>query len=169
MTRSSLLGLPAVTTLAVAATTLAAVAALASDPPAVPYPQDYRNWHHVKSMVIERGHSLYDTFGGIHHLYANDKARQGYATGKFPDGSVIVFDLLQGMHADNTITEGPRKIVGVMHKDSRKYASTGGWGFEGFAGGDATKRAVGQKAATACFGCHTSQKGKDYVFSSPRD
>ena len=34
----------------------------------VPYPAAYRDWHHVKSMVINQGHALYDTFGGIHHL-----------------------------------------------------------------------------------------------------
>ncbi len=33
--------------------------------------------------------------GGIHHIYANEKALDGYETSKFPDGSVIVYDLLE--------------------------------------------------------------------------
>jgi hypothetical protein len=131
----------------------------------VSYPEGYRSWHHVSSMVIEQGHSLYASFGGLHHLYANDKAMRGYASGKFPDGSVIVFDLLEAASADHAVTAGRRKVVGVMLKDSRKYASTGGWGFEGFAGDSKTERVVGAKAAEACFGCHTAQKSKDYVFS----
>ena len=58
----------------------------------VPYPAGYRSWHHVKSMVINPGHGLYDAFGGIHHLYANPAAMKGYQTGKWSDGAVIVFD-----------------------------------------------------------------------------
>ena len=51
-------------------------AALAADP--VPYPEGYRAWTHVKSMVIEKGHPLDEAFGRIHHLYANKQAMQGY-------------------------------------------------------------------------------------------
>lgn len=134
----------------------------------VPYPQGYRDWHHVKSMVIHPGHPLYESFGGIHHLYANKKAAAGYKAGKFPDGAVIVFDLLEARTEGNAVTEGARKVVGVMHKDSKKYAATGGWGFEGFKGGSRTERAVGDNAATACYQCHTQQKDRDYVFSSLR-
>lgn len=145
----------------------AAVPAGAADP--VPYPAGYRDWHHVRSMVIAEGHPLFDAFGGIHHLYANPKAVQGYRRGFFPDGAVIVFDLLDATHAGAAITEGPRKVVGVMHKNARKYAATGGWGFEGFAGDSRTKRVVGNDAASACFSCHAPQKDRDYVFSSLRD
>jgi len=107
---------------------------LAADPQ-VPYPQGYRDWHHVKSMVIEAGHPLFGAFGGIHHLYANDKAMNGYRGKSFPDGSVIIFDLLEAVRDGNAVTEGARKVVGVMHKDSKKFKATGGWGFEGFGGG----------------------------------
>lgn len=147
---------------------LAAGSAGAAEPPPVPYPQGYRSWAHVKSMVIQPGHALYDAFGGIHHLYANAKARAGYASGRFADGSVIVFDLLQVDTAGNAVQEGARKVVGVMHKDARRYAATGGWGFEGFKGDSKTERAVGANASTACFQCHTAQKDRDYVFSAWR-
>jgi cytochrome c553 len=55
-----------------------------------------------------------------------------------------------------------------MHKDSAKFASTGGWGFEGFVGDSQSERAVGPNAATACFGCHAVQKQSGYVLSSYR-
>lgn len=137
--------------------------------PQVPYPSSYRDWQHVKSMVIEEGHPLFAAFGGIYHLYANPKAIEGYKAGKFPDGSVIVFDLLEASRKDSAVTEGPRKVLGVMHKDAKKYAATGGWGFEGFGGGDQSKRVVGANAASACFACHAPQKDHDYVFSRLRD
>jgi hypothetical protein len=142
--------------------------AMAASSNAVPYPEGYRAWQHVKSMVIGAGHPLFASFGGIHHLYANKAAMTGYRTGKFADGSVIVFDLLEATSADGATTEGARKVVGVMHRNAKRYAATGGWGFEGFAGDSKTTRAVGDQAATACFGCHTAQAQKNYVFSSYR-
>lgn len=153
--------------LAVLAVT-AATTALAAEP-IVPYPEGYRNWHHVKSMVIAEGHPLFASFGGIHHIYANDNAMKGYRGTSFPGGSVIIFDLLEAVHAGNAVTEGARKVVGVMRKDARQYKATGGWGFEGFGGGDPAKRLVGANAASACYACHEPQKAQDYTFSRPRD
>jgi hypothetical protein len=155
------------TMITLAALALATVALAAGDDgTAVPYPDGYRAWRHVKSMLIEPGHPLYDAFGGLHHLYANDLALEGYRTGRFPDGAVIVFDLLAAGRTDHAVTEGERKVLGVMHRDRRRYASTGGWGFEGFVGGKPTERAVGANGKTACFDCHTAQANRDYVFST---
>jgi hypothetical protein len=137
--------------------------------PEVDYPQGYRDWRHVKSMVIQQGHPLFDSFGGIHHIYANAVALEGYRLGNFPDGAVLVFDLLEAKAEPSAIVEGERKVVGVMQKDSRKFATTGGWGFEGFAGGAKDQRVVGAKAAEACYQCHTQQKAHDFVFSTSRD
>ena len=156
-----------VTAFALVVTTLSGIAA-AADPAPVPYPKGYRDWHHVKSMVINPGHSLYDAFGGIHHLYANKAAIKGYQTGKWPDGAVITFDLLDAKSADSTVTEGKRKVLGVMHRDAKKYAATGGWGYEGFKGDSMTERAVGANAASACHQCHTAQKDAGFVFSTLR-
>ncbi|MCS7228824.1 MAG: cytochrome P460 family protein [Candidatus Kryptonium sp.] len=132
----------------------------------VPYPEGYRNWVHVKSMIILPGHPLYEAFGGIHHIYANDKAIRGYKTGKFPDGSIIVFDLLEAKFENNTYVEGSRKVVGVMYKNSRKFKSTGGWGFEAFKGD--TRERVVKNAEQDCFSCHASQESSDFVFSQYR-
>ena len=151
-----------------AATVVWTHALWAADAVPVPYPDGYRQWTHVKSMTINPGHALYGTFGGIHHLYANKKAEQGYQSGKFADGSVIAFDLLEANTADNTVQEGARKILGVMHKDAQKYKDTGGWGFEGFKADSKTERAVGRNAATACFQCHIARKSNDFVFSAFR-
>ena len=147
---------------------LSSTAAFAADPASVPYPQGYRDWHHVKSMIINPGHSLYDAFGGIHHLYANAAAVNGYQSGTWPDGAVIVFDLLEAKSADDAVTEGARKVVGVMHRDAKKFAATGGWGYEGFKGDSKTERAVGANALTACHACHTPQQDSGFVFSKLR-
>lgn len=133
----------------------------------VAYPEGYRSWTHVKSMILEPGHPLENPFQGIHHVYANDKAVKGLKSGKYPNGSVIVFDLLNYNQGGNAIQEADRKLIGVMVKDRNAYAKTGGWGFEGFAGDSKTKRLVTDGGAS-CFGCHTPQKDSDYVFSKLR-
>lgn len=143
-------------------------AAAASDP-TVAFPDGFRKWQHVKSMIIEPGHALAGLVEGTHHIYANPKALAGYAKRPFPNGSVIVFDLLSTVRGDLAISEGPRKAVIVMRKDSKRYAATNGWGYEVFAGGDRTKPQVGAKAAEMCHGCHTAQRDRDYVFSETRD
>ncbi len=146
---------------------LAASAAVAAAE--VGYPAGYRDWRHVKSMVIEQGHPLYESFGGIHHIYANPKALEGYRSGTFPDGAVIVFDLLEAVREGGALVEGARKVLGVMQKDTRTFAATGGWGFEGFAAGDPARRVAGTAAAEACYGCHTAPETRDHVFSRLRD
>lgn len=154
--------------LAGAVVVLACVAAQAAGAPAAPYPKGYREWTHVKSMVIEQGHPLFDAFGGLHHLYANGKAMEGYRSGRFADGAVIVFDLLEAREQDHAIVAGSRKVVGVMRRDTARYAATGGWGFEAFKGDSKTDRAVGANAASACFECHRAQQSHQYVFSTFR-
>lgn len=135
----------------------------------IEYPEGYRYWTHIKSMVIQEGHALYESFGGIHHLYANDKALEGYQSGTFPEGSVIIFDLLEANAENNATVENGRKVLGVMEKDSKRFGATAGWGFEGFVAGDSGNRAVGKDYKEACFSCHTAQKDSDYVFSKWRD
>ncbi len=133
----------------------------------VPYPDGYRRWTHVKSMVIQPGHALANPFAGIHHVYANDRALEGLRSGTYPDGAVLVFDLLEAREADHALVEGPRKLVGVMVRDHKRYADTGGWGFEGFAGDSRTKRLTND-GGRSCFACHASQKDHAYVFAKWR-
>ena len=137
--------------------------------PNIDYPHDYRSWTHVKSMVINEGHALHEAFGGIHHIYANDKALEGYRNGTFPEGSIIIFDLIDVSREDNAVTEQQRKVLALMKKDSARFADTASWGFEGFGGGDPNNPVVGKDYKEACYACHTSQQDKDYVFSQWRD
>ena len=96
------------------------------------YPHDFRNWVHVKSAIITSSHPAAHTEGGIHHIYANPKAIEGYASGQFTDGSAIVYELLEANEKDGVISEGARHRVDWMMKDSVRYQATGGWGFERF-------------------------------------
>lgn len=140
---------------------------VAQDDGKVAYPKDYRTWNHVKSMVIQEGHPLSNAFGGIHHVYANARALRGLKSGTYEDGAVLVFDLLTSETGGHAIQEGKRKFIGVMQRDSKTYAATGGWGYEAFEGDSRTKRVVADGGAS-CHACHAQQEKASYVFSQWR-
>lgn len=143
-----------------------AVPVQAADSDLVSYPHRYREWTHVKTMYIRSGHQLHYLFGGLHHIYANKQAIEGYKRGKFANGATLVLDLLDARDDGHSVSEGARKLVAVMHKDAKKYPATGGWGFEAFRGDNRADRSVGKDSRTACFECHAAQQKNDYVFSN---
>jgi hypothetical protein len=160
----------AVAFFAVAAAVVVVAASARTEPqqaPAAAYPEGYRSWTHVKSAVILPGHPLEASFGGIHHVYANRSAVIGLKSGHYADGSVLVFDLLAADAKDNAVGEGGRKFVAVMQRDARGYASTGGWGYEAFAGDSKTERVV-KDGGTSCQACHQSRAQQGFVFSEWR-
>ena len=133
----------------------------------VHYPSDYRAWQHVKSMIIQPGHPLEESFGGIHHIYANSEAMSGLTDGQYKAGAVFVFDLLDYNDGENTIVEAARKRIDVMQYDSQQFAATSGWGFASFVGDSRTER-VEQDVVTACYNCHIAAKESNYVYSQYR-
>ena len=143
--------------------------ALAAEPARVEYPAGFRQWAHVKSMVIYSDkHPLFGAFGGFHSVYVNPKGLPAMTKGgSFPDGSVLVFDLLEAREQNGAYVESDRKLTAVMAKDRVRYKPTGGWGFEAFKGDSRTERTV-TDAAGQCFGCHQQQKANDFVFSGFR-
>lgn len=148
---------------------LAAAGVGAAAPARVPYPEGYRPWLHVKSMVIhDRAHPLFEAFGGIHHVYVNPAGAGAARAGSpYPDGTVFVFDLLEARSEGGAITEGPRKFIGVMVKDAEAFPDTGGWGFEAFRGDTRDQRIV-TDARMQCFACHQAQARSGFVFSTFR-
>ena len=48
-----------------------------------------------------------------------------------------------------------------MVKDSKKYATSGGWGYADFTNGRSGDQALHEK----CFPCHAAQKDHDYIFT----
>lgn len=56
---------------------------------------------------------------------------------------------------------GPPINVQFMVKDSKKYASTGGWGFAQFKDGKPDEKAQ----LNTCFPCHEPAKSRDFLFT----
>ncbi len=131
----------------------------------VPYPEGYRQWVRVKTAIIGPQSKAFKRFGGIHHIYANAKAMEGYKTGQFTDGAILVFDLLETLEQQGVTEEGTRRFVDVMVKDAKRFADTGGWGFEEFNGNSTTERNIKTLASTECFQCHKKQEQSGFVFT----
>ena len=133
----------------------------------VPFPAEYRTWAVARSLVVGPESKSFANNGGFHHYYANAAAMQGFRTGQFPDGSVVVDERLEVRQEGGNTFEGARKSVAVMEKHSARYQSTGGWGFEMFSGQEMQQGASAAVRA-ACFSCHSQRKDHDFLFSDFR-
>ena len=129
-------------------------------------PAGYRDWRFI-SVAHEEGNL--NSFAAI---LGNDVAIKAYREGKlpFPDGAIIarlawgyvpseennkVFGRTQSFVA------GPPTNVQFMVKDSKKYATTGGWGFAQFKDGKSADEAL----LRTCFPCHVPIESRDFVFT----
>lgn len=131
----------------------------------VQFPIDFRRWVHVGTGVILPGtNPELKSEEGMHHVFANEKAVDGYSTGNYPDGSIVVYELREAKQQNGVIFEGDRKRVDVMMKDSTLYKSTGGWRFERFWGNDQSQDTI-QDSGTSCFACHSNASAHGFVFS----
>ena len=129
-------------------------------------PASFRHWYHVNTMVIDKGSPLFEAMGGMHNVYINSTGETALKKGEpYPDKTVLLVDLHEFTISDGSYVEGPRKATAIMLKDKKKYASTGGWGFQAWAGGDPAKPLV-TDATKQCFECHQARKDHDYVYST---
>ena len=133
------------------------------------FPKAFRRWVHVKSVLVGPQSAAFGSEGGIHHIYANEIALTGYDTGKFPDGSVIVYDLLETREIAGNTIEGPTRRVDVMVKDTERYSMTGGWQFRSFSGSKQTDGKLTAERQAVCSNCHANRKDHDFVFSEFRN
>jgi hypothetical protein len=122
----------------------------------------------ANSMLVTKEPNNTGLKPGVHLIYVNpaglDRLKQGGST-RYPEGTVFVDDVREFSEGDGVYHQGGHKFITTMVKDSRTYASTGGWGFQAWLGGDPTKPIV-TDPVTQCFACHTAQSANDYVFST---
>jgi len=129
-------------------------------------PSTYRHWFHVNTMIVDKSSPLFAALGGMHNVYINSIGELALKKGgPYPNRSMFVTDLHEFTVSDGSYVEGKRKGLAVMVKDSKRYASTGGWGFQFFADGD-PKKPVVTEATKQCFECHQPKKDQDYVYST---
>jgi hypothetical protein len=124
-------------------------------------PDGYRSWE----LLAPARHA--PPFHELRVVLGNDMAVRAYRKGTlpFPDGSVLVklaWKEVQSPEFASATIPGAATTVQVMVKDSKKYASSGGWGFGRYIDGAPADEAQHR----TCFACHESRvKDRDYVFT----
>ena len=145
---------------------LAIVSVSAESADGIKPPVGYRQWFHVNTMVVDKASPLFEGLGGMHNVHVNSVGEPALKKGgPYPNGTVFLTDLHDFSVVDGSYVEGALKGLALMEKGSRKYASTGGWGFQFWAGGDPKKPGV-TDATKQCFECHQQKKDQDYVYST---
>ena len=129
-------------------------------------PPDFRDWKLI-SVAHEAG-----KLNDLRAVLGNDAAIRAYRDRQlpFPDGAIIARLAWQYVPSeennkvfgrDQSFVAGAPTNVQFMVKDSKKYASTGGWGFAQFKGSKPDAAAQ----LNTCFPCHVPIEGSDYVFT----
>ena len=186
MTKGAHMNLKRLLTAAVLIATTGEAMAQAPDEAVAPIygvriPAGYRDWALISMARV--GAPLNDMRAKL----GNEVAIRAYREGKtpFPDGTVTarlawnqatseenneaVRPLLERQLGPDTVRRllaesfvaGPATNVQFMVKDSKRYASTGGWGFAQFTNGKPDDEAVHK----TCFGCHAPARDRDFVFT----
>jgi hypothetical protein len=129
-------------------------------------PIGYRNWFHVNTMIVDKTSPVFNVLGGMHNVHVNQVGEGALKKGgPYPNGTVFMTDLHDFAVDDGSYVEGALKGLAVMVKDSKKYASTGGWGFQFWEAGDPKKPGV-MNGTKQCFECHQPKKDQDYIYST---
>jgi hypothetical protein len=130
-------------------------------------PRGYRDWRLI-SVAREEGN-----LDDLRAILGNDVAIGAYREGKrpFPDGTIIARLAWSYVPSEENnkafgrrqsfVAGPPKNGVQFMVKDSKRYASTGGWGYAQFDDGKPADAAM----HNTCFSCHLPAKGRDFVFT----
>jgi hypothetical protein len=132
----------------------------------VTIPAGYRDW-----ALINVGHIAGD-LNDLRAVLGNAVAIKAFRDGTLPrpDGTIIARLAWKMVpSAENNAVLGPSLSfvtaaptnLEFMVKDSKKYATTAGWGFGQFTDGKPDSEALHQ----TCFSCHEPAKARDFVFT----
>ena len=127
----------------------------------VTIPPGYRSWELVASSQ-ETG-----KLDELRAVVGNTRSITAYRSDAlpFPDGAILVklaYKRAQSSEFPDAFVPGSPTTVQVMVKDSKKYASTGGWGFGRFVNGTP----VDEDQHRTCFACHSAHvRDHDFVFT----
>jgi Cytochrome P460 len=127
----------------------------------VTIPKGYRQWQAIAPS--EESPPLDE----LRLILGNPTAMKAFsgATLPFPDGTILAklaWKRVQSTESPPAFVPGQSTTVQIMVKDSKRYASTGGWGFGRFIDG----KPVDEAQHRTCFACHQARVvNHDYVFT----
>jgi hypothetical protein len=142
-------------------------------------PKNFSEWVYVGSPLtpnaLNDGHANFPEF---HNVYMEPCSYEQYQkTNVFPEGTIFFKELQLTLgpaeNPDGSQTEPsgrgffPGKLNGadVTVKDSKRYASTGGWGYYNFNHHEPKAPTATLKPKTECAYCHQAGAKKDEVWT----
>ncbi len=133
-------------------------------PNGIAFLPDYKNWKAISSTERVDNQTLRVILG-------NDIACKAIAENHinpWPDGTTFAkVAWYQQPDGEGSLRTGEFQQVEFMIKDSKKYASTTGWGWARWRGKDLKPYGTTPAFSDECIGCHTPVRRNDYVFTMP--
>lgn len=143
-------------------------------------PKDFREMVFIGAPLTPNGlNNGKAPFPEYHNVYTQRAAFKAYrATGKWPEGTMMIKELQlvddpKGEFPDGSRTEpsgrgyfpGPANGLDVSVKDSKRFASTNGWGYFNFNhAAPPYQAAAAIKTVDECAGCHIANADEDMVY-----
>jgi len=133
----------------------------------IEYPTGLKNWRVIGSSIRNDNNTQRVILGNSIAIKA---ARSNTEKKQWPNGAILAKLVWKN---DTLPTWQTATVPGdfvhaeIMVRDSKKYATTGGWGFARWTGLELTPHGKDSSSAEACFHCHQAASGTDYVFTQP--
>lgn len=122
---------------------------------------DYKDWRLLSISHRTDKHTLRAILGNDQAI---DDARASKKT--WTDGAILTkVKWKESTHPNwaQAIVPGEFEVAEVMIKDSKKYPTTGGWGFARWENNKLVN--FDEIKSKECFACHTVMQNNDYVFT----
>lgn len=135
-------------------------------PNGITLPEAYKNWRLLASSYRSDNNTQRVILGNDSAIEASAKRM----TNPWPDGAIIAKLVWKNEPHSNwptAIVPGEFVHAEFMIKDSKKYSSTGGWGFARWVGTEQKPYGKDETFVQECFNCHIPVKSNDYVFTHP--
>ena len=133
-------------------------------PNGIAFLRDYKNWKTISSTERFDNNSMREILG-------NDVAVKAVAEDHihpWPDGTVFAkVAWLEQPDGEGLVRTGAFYQVEFMIRDSKKYASTLGWGWARWRGADLKPYGKDASFTGECVNCHRPLRSTNYVFTSP--
>lgn len=135
-------------------------------PNGIEMPEGYKNWRLIASSHRSDNNTMRVILGNEMAIQATRYEQ----TNPWPDGTILAKLVWKNRNHKKWPTATiPGEFVHVefMIKDSKKYSSTGGWGFARWKGMKREPYGNDASFVQECFDCHKPVKDNDYVFTAP--
>ena len=137
---------------------------VAPAPNGIAFMHDYKNWKAISSTERFDNHTMRVILG-------NDVAVRAIADNHinpWPDGTAFAkVAWYQQPDEKGFVRTGAFFQVEFMIRDSKKYASTLGWGWARWRGADLKPYGKDAAFTSECVGCHNPLRNTNYVFTEP--